>query len=891
MLIGVGGALAAELVTPSPEAHLEPALLEVKFRDDAPVRLRGGQLRDIRPGGTALQNVRAARVLADLQARGAVWRRSHAAVTEAQLERLRRGPDLNAYFRVQLPAGADAAALGKALAALEEVEAVYRVPRPPPPPAAPDYTSPANPSGFWQRYLDAAPVGVDARFAWSNELTAAGVKICDVEYDWNTTHVDLPPFSRLGGTPLDPGYGNDHGTAVLGELASRPNGSGARGIAYGAVLRVASPYAAEYGYNIAAAIVAVLTNLVPGDVILLEQQMYGPTSQFVPVEWYKPTYDAIRTAVSNGVIVVEAGGNGGQDLDSSTYTTGNGNHWPFQATNDSGALIVGAGAPPTYASPRSRLSFSSYGSTLDLQGYGEDVVTTGYGDLYSSEGTNAHFTQSFSGTSSASPIVAGAAAVLQQAWKKRFNRAASPAQIRTLLRNTGTAQQGSGNIGPLPNLRAAIQAVTSAVDTDADGVPDVVDNCPTLANADQADADGDGVGDGCDPCSQAQPTWMPGVAPASPVVAADPAGQNEATDAFDFSTAGGAAGTRFQCGFGDFGRVYVNHDATYLYVGAEGADVAGDNNAMLLFLGLNTLSDDRLDLTGESGLPNALDALHNLSFSVPMDIALVLGDEYGDGTYTNFNFGPAGGGYNFGQGIYYLSATSFVPVAGTTLSQFDGGGTNATGSTDADGDRRVNRWEARIPWSSLNAAQGITSVTQLFLGGVMVSDGVSAAERYLSANYLGAATANSSGPDGFGNYGFGYVTLVPWTVSLVDVDADRTPDAWEQQHYGTITNGPESDTDGDGFTLLQEYIAATHPTNGQNFQRLEIGPAGTSNGWKILFGTATGRLYRIDVTTNLAPADWQPLATNVPGTGLALEISDTNAAQPRFYRNAVKLGP
>lgn len=42
-----------------------------------------------------------------------------------------------------------------------------------------------------------------------------------------------------------------------------------------------------------------------------------------------------------------------------------------------------------------------------------------------------------------------------------------------------------------------VEASTS-VDTDEDGVPDDADNCPEVANTDQADADGDHVGDACD---------------------------------------------------------------------------------------------------------------------------------------------------------------------------------------------------------------------------------------------------------------------------------------------------------------------------------------------------------------------------------------------------------
>jgi hypothetical protein len=47
----------------------------------------------------------------------------------------------------------------------------------------------------------------------------------------------------------------------------------------------------------------------------------------------------------------------------------------------------------------------------------------------------------------------------------------------------------------------------SIVDTDGDGIPDSIDNCPTIPNPDQHDKDGDGRGDVCDSCpSVATPT-------------------------------------------------------------------------------------------------------------------------------------------------------------------------------------------------------------------------------------------------------------------------------------------------------------------------------------------------------------------------------------------------
>ena len=49
---------------------------------------------------------------------------------------------------------------------------------------------------------------------------------------------------------------------------------------------------------------------------------------------------------------------------------------------------------------------------------------------------------------------------------------------------------------------AAVHSLETAglPDTDGDGFPDVVDDCPTVANPDQQDSDHDGVGDACDDC-------------------------------------------------------------------------------------------------------------------------------------------------------------------------------------------------------------------------------------------------------------------------------------------------------------------------------------------------------------------------------------------------------
>jgi hypothetical protein len=136
-----------------------------------------------------------------------------------------------------------------------------------------------------------------------------------------------------------------------------------------------------------------------------------------------------------------------------------------RTVQDSGAIIVGAGLPPGSGADRQRELFSSYGSRVDVQGWGSGVRTTGYGTAYvdPDDPTNPNFwyAGSFGGTSSASPMVAGAAANLQGIATLQFGAPLTPLQMRDLLVNTGSPQQGDikRHIGPRPDLRKASEFV------------------------------------------------------------------------------------------------------------------------------------------------------------------------------------------------------------------------------------------------------------------------------------------------------------------------------------------------------------------------------------------------------------------------------------------------
>lgn len=114
-----------------------------------------------------------------------------------------------------------------------------------------------------------------------------------------------------------------HGTAVLGQMFMTDNTIGGIGIVPGAKGYAVSQHRDE-GYNTAAAILDAADHLEFGDIMLLEAQEFDPVSgdYYWPVEVADANFEAIEAAAAKGIIVVQAGCNGWNDLD--TYVNPSG---------------------------------------------------------------------------------------------------------------------------------------------------------------------------------------------------------------------------------------------------------------------------------------------------------------------------------------------------------------------------------------------------------------------------------------------------------------------------------------------------------------------------------------------------------------------------------------
>lgn len=366
------------------------------------------------------------------------------------------------YFFINCPANIRAEALLEVLNKWKSIEKAY-VDYPVPDPLV-DASN--DPRAANQHYLDAAPTGIDARYAWGFPGgDGAGVAFVDMERGWTFNHEDLAAhgITQLGGVLLD--SSRAHGTSVLGEICAVDNTLGCVGI----TPNVSSVRTVSYnGSTRPDAIVTAISNMVFGDVLILEAQVTVPGTATLlgPCEVLDADFDAIRLATALGIIVVEAGGNGTNNgstppFDLDAYINPSGKRQLFRDAGnadfkDSGAIIVSASSS---AAPHTRLAWAPHGKRIDCYAWGENINTLSS----SNAGATNLYTTGFGGTSGASPIITGAAIAVQGLHQNSFSFRLSPRQMRKILSDpaNGTlpAAAETTAFGVMPNLRHIIDSV------------------------------------------------------------------------------------------------------------------------------------------------------------------------------------------------------------------------------------------------------------------------------------------------------------------------------------------------------------------------------------------------------------------------------------------------
>lgn len=407
--------------------------------------------------------------------------------------------DLAAMIEIRVPSSSreKLVALATEMHAMAEVEWVEleAMDLLPPPPAE-DIAPPTPLLVNFQTYRQ-AEMGVDMDYIW-NTYGIRGdhrIRVTDCEYDFDLEHEDLAGIVSMQPNVVSryTNFGMGHGTSVLGILASADNGYGTSGGApdcdfwffpESATLTTGTQ-------SRAACVLAAITASREGDIVVLEMQTQGPdfgTTDYVPAEYNQSVWTSVRTGTNAGVLTVAAAGNGNQNLDDETLFSS------YNARGDSGAILVGAGD-----NARVKRSFSTYGSRVDVQAWGGGVFTTASttsGTYVYGADARQSYTASFSGTSSATPIVASAAALLKSVALNISGVRLTPAEVRHLLKTTGRTQTGNTTaaIGPLPNLQAASEALFALHPPRHDSISNWGQDYLGTAEPDlTADDDGDGL--------------------------------------------------------------------------------------------------------------------------------------------------------------------------------------------------------------------------------------------------------------------------------------------------------------------------------------------------------------------------------------------------------------
>ena len=238
--------------------------------------------------------------------------------------------------------------------------------------------------------------------------TGAGVKAYVIDTGILRTHSQFGGRAIHGYSAINDGRGstdcNGHGTHVAGTVGGSTYGV-AKGVTLVAV-RVLSCTGSGSNSGVIAGVDWVRGNHAAGQPAVANMSLGGGASSALDT--------AVNNCINDGVTFAVAAGNS------------NANACNYSPARVAAAITVGA-----TTSSDARASYSNYGSCLDIFAPGSSITSAWY--------TSTSATNTISGTSMASPHVAGVAALYLQG-----SPGASPATVRNALVNNSSASKLTG---------------------------------------------------------------------------------------------------------------------------------------------------------------------------------------------------------------------------------------------------------------------------------------------------------------------------------------------------------------------------------------------------------------------------------------------------------------
>ncbi len=124
-------------------------------------------------------------------------------------------------------------------------------------------------------------------------------------------------------------------------------------------------------------------------------------------------------------------------------------------------------------------------------------------------------------------------------------------------------------------------------------------------------------------------------------------------------------------------------------------------------------------------------------------------------------------------------------------------------------------------------------------------------------------------------------------AGTVDPDGSGLPIAWEMQYFGHTGVDPNADSDGDGMSNYEEYLAGTDPLNGNDYLHITLYDTTTGGTSATLTWTSVPtRYYHIQETLSLDSPNWITNSVGlIASQGVATTGNITDPSAPnRFYR-------